>query len=42
MTCPTQIADDWDSMDGWVDAIRLVYTIHVRGKAECLAGVLAG
>ncbi|CAI5491488.1 unnamed protein product [Closterium sp. Naga37s-1] len=35
------VADDWDSMDAWVDAIRLVYTIYVRGKSEDLAAVLA-
>lgn len=36
------VAETWEAMDGWVDAIRLVYTIFVRGKAEALAGVLAG
>ncbi|BBN16805.1 hypothetical protein MPTK1_7g09430 [Marchantia polymorpha subsp. ruderalis] len=36
------IADTWESMDGWVDAIRLVYTIFARGKRDALGGVLAG
>ncbi|CAM6105823.1 unnamed protein product [Calypogeia fissa] len=36
------IADTWEAMDGWVDAIRLVYTIFARGKRDSLAGVLAG
>ncbi|XP_002972422.2 protein HLB1 [Selaginella moellendorffii] len=34
------IADNWEAVDGWVDAIRLVYTIFVRGKSEALATVL--
>lgn len=37
-----QVADDWDTMDSWVDAIRLVYTICVRGKTDELSAVLAG
>ncbi|KAL2613135.1 hypothetical protein R1flu_024827 [Riccia fluitans] len=36
------IADTWESMDNWVDAIRLVYTIFARGKLDALGGVLAG
>jgi hypothetical protein len=36
------IAETWEAMDGWVDAIRLVYTIFARGKRDSLAGVLAG
>ncbi|KAL3679952.1 hypothetical protein R1sor_022908 [Riccia sorocarpa] len=36
------IADTWESMDNWVDAIRLVYTIYARGKRDALGGVLAG
>jgi tetratricopeptide (TPR) repeat protein len=34
------IADTWDSMDAWVDAIRLVYTIYAQGKRDALANVL--
>jgi len=36
------IADTWEGMDAWVDAIRLVYTIYAQGKRDVLAGVLAG
>eukprot|EP00249_Psilotum_nudum_P013444 c24337_g1_i1 orf=478-2046(+) len=36
------IADTWESVDGWVDAIRLVYTIFLRGQSDCLAGIIAG
>ncbi|KAL9260194.1 HLB1-like protein [Drosera capensis] len=36
------VADSWDSLDGWLDAIRLVYTIYARGKSEVLAGVITG
>lgn len=34
------IADSWESLDGWVDAIRLVYTIFARGKIDVLAGII--
>lgn len=37
-----QVADSWESMDGWLDAIRLVYTIFARGKSDVLAGIIAG
>ncbi|XP_057428112.1 protein HLB1 [Lotus japonicus] len=36
------VADSWESLDGWLDAIRLVYTIYVRGKSDVLAGIIAG
>ncbi|ERN10708.1 hypothetical protein AMTR_s00027p00060480 [Amborella trichopoda] len=36
------VADTWESMDGWLDAIRLVYTIFARGKSDVLAGVITG
>ncbi|KAG5563550.1 hypothetical protein RHGRI_006102 [Rhododendron griersonianum] len=36
------VADSWESMDGWLDAIRLVYTIFARGKSDVLAGIIAG
>lgn len=36
------VADSWESLDGWVDAIRLVYTIFARGKSDVLAGVITG
>ncbi|KAK4381122.1 protein HLB1 [Sesamum angolense] len=32
------VAESWESMDGWLDAIRLVYTIFARGKSDVLAG----
>ncbi|CAN7017234.1 unnamed protein product [Brassica oleracea var. botrytis] len=32
------VADSWESLDGWLDAIRLVYTIYARGKSDVLAG----
>ncbi|KAH9718949.1 protein HLB1 [Citrus sinensis] len=31
------VADSWEALDGWLDAIRLVYTIYARGKADVLA-----
>ncbi|MCD7456915.1 Protein hlb1 [Datura stramonium] len=34
------IADSWESLDWWLDAIRLVYTIGARGKSDVLAGVI--
>ncbi|XP_047341767.1 protein HLB1 [Impatiens glandulifera] len=36
------VADSWDSLDGWLDAIRLVYTIFARGKCDILAGIITG
>ncbi|XP_050227091.1 protein HLB1 [Mercurialis annua] len=36
------VADSWESLDGWLDAIRLVYTIYARGKSEVLAGIVTG
>ncbi|KAK4787090.1 hypothetical protein SAY86_010923 [Trapa natans] len=36
------IADSWESLDGWLDAIRLVYTIYARGKSDVLAGIITG
>lgn len=37
-----QVADSWESLDGWLDAIRLVYTIYARGKSEVFAGIVTG
>ena len=37
-----QVADSWEFLDGWLDAIRLVYTIYARGKSEVLAGITTG
>ncbi|KAE8694663.1 hypothetical protein F3Y22_tig00110777pilonHSYRG00236 [Hibiscus syriacus] len=34
------VADSWESLDGWLDAIRLVYTIYARGKTDVLAGII--
>ncbi|PKI43629.1 hypothetical protein CRG98_035980 [Punica granatum] len=36
------IADSWESLDGWLDAIRLVYTVYARGKSGVLAGIITG
>eukprot|EP00252_Welwitschia_mirabilis_P001082 TRINITY_DN11044_c0_g1_i1.p1 TRINITY_DN11044_c0_g1~~TRINITY_DN11044_c0_g1_i1.p1 ORF type:complete len:486 (+),score=94.56 TRINITY_DN11044_c0_g1_i1:257-1714(+) len=36
------VADTWESMDCWLDAIRLVYTIFARGKIDVLAGIITG
>ncbi|KAJ4803512.1 Tetratricopeptide repeat (TPR)-like superfamily protein [Rhynchospora pubera] len=36
------VADTWEILDGWVDAIRLVYTIYARGKSDVLAGIITG
>ncbi|XVE58149.1 hypothetical protein DITRI_Ditri04bG0147000 [Diplodiscus trichospermus] len=36
------VADSWESLDGWLDAIRLVYTIYARGKTDVLAGIITG
>ncbi|XP_044477069.1 protein HLB1-like [Mangifera indica] len=35
------VADSWESLDGWLDAIRLVYTIYARGKSDVLAGIIS-
>ncbi|XP_010553578.1 PREDICTED: uncharacterized protein LOC104823625 [Tarenaya hassleriana] len=34
------VADSWETLDGWLDAIRLVYTIYARGKSDVLAGII--
>ncbi|KAJ4902623.1 Tetratricopeptide repeat (TPR)-like superfamily protein [Raphanus sativus] len=34
------VADSWEALDGWLDAIRLVYTIYARGKSDVLAGII--
>ncbi|XWS38162.1 hypothetical protein CRYUN_Cryun19dG0106700 [Craigia yunnanensis] len=34
------VADSWESLDGWLDAIRLVYTIYARGKTDVLVGII--
>ncbi|KAK9147211.1 hypothetical protein Scep_005968 [Stephania cephalantha] len=34
------VADTWESSEGWLDAIRLVYTIFARGKSDVLAGII--
>ncbi|KAI3891512.1 hypothetical protein MKW92_014403 [Papaver armeniacum] len=36
------VADTWESLDGWLDGIRLVYTIFARGKSDVLAGIITG
>ncbi|KAM0981941.1 hypothetical protein TB1_014212 [Malus domestica] len=36
------VADSWELLDGWLDAIRLVYTIYARGKSDVLAGIVTG
>ncbi|KAL5539725.1 hypothetical protein UlMin_043854 [Ulmus minor] len=36
------VADSWESLDGWLDAIRLVYTIYARNKSDVLAGIITG
>ncbi|KAJ0779053.1 putative tetratricopeptide-like helical domain superfamily [Helianthus annuus] len=36
------IADSWESLDSWLDALRLVYTIFARGKIDVLAGIITG
>nr|XP_043627801.1 protein HLB1-like [Erigeron canadensis] len=36
------IADSWEYLDTWLDAIRLVYTIFARGKSDVLAGIITG
>ncbi|XP_030501084.1 protein HLB1 isoform X1 [Cannabis sativa] len=35
------VADSWESLDGWLDGIRLVYTIYARNKSDVLAGIIA-
>ncbi|KAG0490304.1 hypothetical protein HPP92_007167 [Vanilla planifolia] len=35
------VADTWESLDGWLDAIRLVYTVYARGRSDILAGIIA-
>ncbi|URE03776.1 hypothetical protein MUK42_20293 [Musa troglodytarum] len=39
-TAISKVADTWDSLYGWLDAIRLVYTIFARGKSDVLAGII--
>ncbi|XP_016675356.1 protein HLB1, partial [Gossypium hirsutum] len=34
------IANSWESLNGWLDAIRLVYTIYARGKTDVLASII--
>ncbi|XP_071695793.1 protein HLB1-like [Rutidosis leptorrhynchoides] len=36
------LADSWEHLDSWLDAIRLVYTIYARGKTDVLAGIVTG
>ncbi|KAI3756312.1 hypothetical protein L1987_56132 [Smallanthus sonchifolius] len=36
------IAESWEYLDTWLDAIRLVYTIFARGKTDVLAGIISG
>ncbi|XP_035823736.1 protein HLB1-like isoform X1 [Zea mays] len=36
------VAHSWEALDGWLDAIRLVYTIFARGKSDVLAGIITG
>ncbi|XP_047089223.1 protein HLB1-like [Lolium rigidum] len=36
------VAESWESLDGWLDAIRLVYTIFARGRSDVLAGIITG
>ncbi|XP_075517898.1 protein HLB1 isoform X1 [Primulina tabacum] len=36
------VSDSWEALEGWIDAIRLVYTIFARGKSDVLAGVITG
>lgn len=36
------IANSWEEVECWVDAIRLVYTIHSRGQSDVLGGIIAG
>ncbi|GMJ13777.1 HYPERSENSITIVE TO LATRUNCULIN B 1 [Hibiscus trionum] len=34
------VADSWESLDGWLDTIRLLYTIYARGKTDVLASII--
>ncbi|GER28722.1 tetratricopeptide repeat protein [Striga asiatica] len=34
------VAESWESLDGWLDAIRLIYTIYARGKSDVMAGII--
>lgn len=36
------IANSWEEVECWVDAIRLVYTIYSRGQSDVLGGIIAG
>ena len=36
------VAGSWESLDGWLDAIGLVYTIYVRGTSDVLARIITG
>ncbi|GJR67535.1 HLB1-like protein [Tanacetum coccineum] len=36
------IADSWEYLEAWFDALRLVYTIFARGKTDVLAGIITG
>ncbi|ONM05080.1 Tetratricopeptide repeat (TPR)-like superfamily protein [Zea mays] len=36
------VADSWEALESWLDAIRLVYTIFARGKSDVLAGIITG
>ncbi|XP_076885189.1 protein HLB1-like [Bidens hawaiensis] len=34
------VADSWEYLDSWLDALRLVYTIYARGKTDVLASII--
>ncbi|XP_039054308.1 protein HLB1-like [Hibiscus syriacus] len=34
------VAESWESLDGWLDAIRLVCTIYARGNTDVIAGII--
>nr|BAJ90647.1 predicted protein [Hordeum vulgare subsp. vulgare] len=36
------VADSWEALDSWLDALCLVYTIYSRGKSDVLAGIITG
>ncbi|KAL8200986.1 hypothetical protein R6Q57_012325 [Mikania cordata] len=36
------IADSWEYLDSWIDALRLVYAIFARGKTDVLAATITG
>lgn len=36
------VADSWEALDSWLDALCLVYTIFARGKSGVLAGIITG